>query len=238
MTVIERASRYIASMPPAISGSGGDKATFIVAEKLRHGFDLTEEEAWPIMLKYNERCEPPWSEKELRHKLADAGRLDHHHMPRGYVRSAGTRSANPAKPAKLPSLRAIPWKDRIPKGIAKQEIQAPAAPPPGTHPSGATDEQPDIIQMFLRTFNGQIVPDDDADPEVWSQIDTIETILNQRDVKGRISYTRSQVDSCFIGLRGLAGTHPAVDAMLARLEKAKKSALTWTSLAARMQANG
>ena len=32
----------------------------------------TAEEAWPLLLEWNQQCEPPWSERELAHKLSDA----------------------------------------------------------------------------------------------------------------------------------------------------------------------
>jgi hypothetical protein len=35
-------------------------------------FGLTIEQAWPLMLEFNERCQPPWSTKELVHKLESA----------------------------------------------------------------------------------------------------------------------------------------------------------------------
>lgn len=81
----ERAARYVASMPPAISGSGGHNQTFSVACVLVLGFCLTPEKAFPIMETYNERCEPPWSEKELWHKLNSANEQS---GQRGYLRDA------------------------------------------------------------------------------------------------------------------------------------------------------
>jgi hypothetical protein len=69
---IEDARRYIAKMPPAISGQGGHVATFNAARKLAD-FGLSEEDIYQVLAAdYNPRCEPPWSEKELRHKAAEA----------------------------------------------------------------------------------------------------------------------------------------------------------------------
>src|SRR5262249_50246008 len=62
---------YIAQMPAAVSGQGGHNATFAVAIALRD-FRLTLAEAWPILCEYSERCLPPWSQAELRHKHNDA----------------------------------------------------------------------------------------------------------------------------------------------------------------------
>jgi putative DNA primase/helicase len=70
--VLVRAMKYVAKMPAAISGSGGHDATWNVAQLLVRGFALTEVEAWPILTEFSDRCQPPWSEKELRHKLEDA----------------------------------------------------------------------------------------------------------------------------------------------------------------------
>ena len=70
---VQRARNYIAAMPGAVSGSGGHDATFAVACALVK-FGLTESEAWLLMLEYNARCSPRWSESDLRHKLRDAFR--------------------------------------------------------------------------------------------------------------------------------------------------------------------
>lgn len=70
--MVERARAYIAKMPPAISGAGGHAATFAVARKLVQDYDFHEHDAWSLLLEYNQRCDPPWSEKELRHKLVSA----------------------------------------------------------------------------------------------------------------------------------------------------------------------
>lgn len=70
--MVDRARAYVAKMPSAIAGAGGHDATFNVARKLVQDFDLREAEAWALLLEYNTRCEPPWSEKELRHKIESA----------------------------------------------------------------------------------------------------------------------------------------------------------------------
>ncbi len=68
-----RASKYVATMDPSISGSGGHDAAFAVACALVKGFDLSIEQARTIFVsEYNPRCEPPWSDKEIEHKLKSA----------------------------------------------------------------------------------------------------------------------------------------------------------------------
>ena len=75
---IERARAYVAKISGAISGASGHNATFAVACKLV-GFKLSPVEAWPLLLEFNQRCQPRWNECELRHKLEDAFR---HARPR------------------------------------------------------------------------------------------------------------------------------------------------------------
>src|SRR5262249_24997473 len=85
----ERIERYIDACPEAISGQQGHKATFKVAIALIRGFDLSEVKALDFLRRYNQRCKPRWSERELKHKLADAARLRAHEgqtlKPRGYL---------------------------------------------------------------------------------------------------------------------------------------------------------
>jgi hypothetical protein len=70
---LERARKYLARMPPAISGQGGHDALWAAAQTLVRGFNLSEGEAYDLLASdYNQRCEPPWEEKDLRHKIADA----------------------------------------------------------------------------------------------------------------------------------------------------------------------
>jgi hypothetical protein len=84
--VIGRARAYISKMPPAISGQGGHNQTFSVACKLVEGFNLSPDEAFPLIQEYNGRCLPSWSDQELQHKLADADKqAGCNGKPRGYL---------------------------------------------------------------------------------------------------------------------------------------------------------
>lgn len=88
MNILERASRYVAAMPPAISGSGGHDATFAAACALVKGFGLSVAESRSILQEYNARCNPAWSERELEHKLQQAdGTQDT--QARGYLVGKG-----------------------------------------------------------------------------------------------------------------------------------------------------
>ena len=77
MDAITRAQKHIDTLEPAVSGSGGHAATFRACRILVNDYNLSLDEAWPILLSFNARCEPPWNEKELRRKLEDAARRLH-----------------------------------------------------------------------------------------------------------------------------------------------------------------
>ncbi len=80
--VVERARRYVATIPSAVSGQHGHDATFHVACALVLGFDLSVEDAFQVLGEWNTACQPPWSERELIHKLQDAAKQP---GPRGYL---------------------------------------------------------------------------------------------------------------------------------------------------------
>lgn len=71
-TILDRAAMCVATRPPAIEGQGGNATTFGVASLLVWGFGLSPDEALPIMLAYNQRCEPPWKQRDLTRMLSSA----------------------------------------------------------------------------------------------------------------------------------------------------------------------
>jgi hypothetical protein len=70
--VESRAAKYLATIPGAVSGSGGHNATYHAACVLVIGFNLSPENAFPILAEWNQKCSPPWEERELVRKLAEA----------------------------------------------------------------------------------------------------------------------------------------------------------------------
>lgn len=70
--IIAAARKYVSTMPEAVAGKRGHDHTFAVACRLIIDFDLTVEQAMPIMLEYNQRCLPPWTYNQLQHKLNSA----------------------------------------------------------------------------------------------------------------------------------------------------------------------
>lgn len=70
--VAERARRYVEAMQIAISGAGGHNALFAVACTVSVGFALPDPVAIELLRYYSAKCQPPWTERELFHKLNQA----------------------------------------------------------------------------------------------------------------------------------------------------------------------
>lgn len=68
----ERAKLYMADWDPAISGQGGDVATFANACALVRGFELSDHDAMDLLQSWNATNQPPWSEGELWAKVCGA----------------------------------------------------------------------------------------------------------------------------------------------------------------------
>jgi len=105
ITLLERARRYVAAMPAAVSGSGGHNATYAAACALVKGFGLSVAEARPILEEFNGRCAPAWSAKELEHKLEQADKT-RDTEPRGYL--VGTGPTERGTPAEAPQRPVTP----------------------------------------------------------------------------------------------------------------------------------
>ncbi len=117
--LINRARNYISKIPGAISGEGGHNRTFHVSCLLVHKFELDEQEAMELLLEFNERCEPPWSEEELDHKLNDAlNSADNpptkpeQQAPKPKLFRPSPRRERPPKPH-LPNIRPFTWDDTV-----------------------------------------------------------------------------------------------------------------------------
>jgi replicative DNA helicase len=84
--VMDRARRYIARIPGAVSGDGGHRITFRTACVLVCGFGLEPHKALRLLAEWNHTCKPMWSERELWHKVTDAEKQP---GERNYLRFAG-----------------------------------------------------------------------------------------------------------------------------------------------------
>ena len=69
------ARRALQKMLPAVQGQNGSRACYIAACTLIRRYKLDEPNALALLLSdYNPRCVPPWSERELQHKVRDAAK--------------------------------------------------------------------------------------------------------------------------------------------------------------------
>jgi len=66
-------ARYLEAVPPAVEGANGDDHTLRVA-MLAGDFGLSPDAAFSAMSIWNARCDPPWTDRELRSKLHSAAR--------------------------------------------------------------------------------------------------------------------------------------------------------------------
>lgn len=119
----ERAKRYLAKLPAAVSGQGGHDKTWQAAIHVVRGFALPQTVALELLREYNARCVPPWSERAIQHKCADAAQ--HAKMLWG-----AKLTARPAPPAEVPVPDAPPDEDNT---------TPPHDPPQGPPPGGPQD---------------------------------------------------------------------------------------------------
>jgi hypothetical protein len=104
----ERIQAYLDVIPGAISGEGGHSQTLKVTTALVIGFALPPDEVWRYLRLYNQRCEPPWTERELDHKIREAA-ANKLKLPYGWLRRGESLSPRqhadwnrqPAKPTPL-----------------------------------------------------------------------------------------------------------------------------------------
>lgn len=105
MTPLERCRAYMAKLPPAVEGQGGDKQT-LDAALVCHDFGLNETDGMTVLREYNGRCLPPWGEAQLLVKLRSAGRSARKRAGWRLEASRPTPvKAAPAEPEPWPDLR-------------------------------------------------------------------------------------------------------------------------------------
>lgn len=104
MNTFEQAKKYLMAIPPAVSGQGGHNQTMHAARALKWGFDLSHSDAMALLREWNQTCLPPWSERELEHKLKDADTKEFG-KPRGYLlkKTAPQRFIHPRGNGKVQS---------------------------------------------------------------------------------------------------------------------------------------
>ena len=123
----ERIRAYLAKCPGAISGADGHKQTFTVACALINGFALTESEALAYLHEYNRTCDPPWTDRELEHKIQSAVNVPHE-KARGHLLGSepGRIHRNGSAAPAVAPVKPAPEKPPPPK----YEVSKPAELPP------------------------------------------------------------------------------------------------------------
>lgn len=164
MTLIERARRYVAAMPPAISGSGGHNATFAAACALVKGFGLSIPEARPILQEFNARCaaDDRWSDQELEHKLQQADKTQDT-QARGYLVGTGKVDRGQAVDPEVSQAKA---KYRPPRAKARYDEARLR------EFAGTWAQEVDLVWLANRSA---------VDPALVSSSDFLETIYGSRD---------------------------------------------------------
>lgn len=128
----ERIRRYLDKCDPAINGNGGHAKTFAVACAVSNGFALDESTTLEYLRVYNQRCDPPWSDKELAHKAHEAAKVTHEKQ-RGHFLSGAepdpsvyraVKSAQKPARAKATPLTLNPAKEnRLPKALHSPTVE-------------------------------------------------------------------------------------------------------------------
>lgn len=70
--VLQAQDWLLSRCPGSVAGSGGHNAAFHAASSATHGFGLGRSDALAVMSAWNSLCSPPWSERELVHKVDQA----------------------------------------------------------------------------------------------------------------------------------------------------------------------
>lgn len=126
---MRQAKQWLDACGPAIEGKDGSGHTFGVAVGLVKGFMLRPYEALELLRGWNQRCEPPWSEYDLRRKVEEAERAPDREPPGYHLR-------------RPPTLQPPDW-----TGIEAQDEPADApeaadAAPPPPGPDGPAAPAP------------------------------------------------------------------------------------------------
>lgn len=142
--IIKRARAYLETLPPSIQGQKGSTTLYNAVAAMMFGFALDESTTRMLIAdQYNPRAQPPWSEREIEHKITSVRNTCRREI--GYLRDAPDErrrsewvpSYEPPRPGDLdeePDLDAFADRDRAPPRewdhVPDDDIPPPDAPPP------------------------------------------------------------------------------------------------------------
>lgn len=133
-SIVERAIRYVDATPGAVSGNGGHDQTFALTSTLVHGFCLDGANALSILkAHYNHKCDPPWADKALEHKVDSAIKTPPP-KPRGWMLDEKNRSRIqlvrlPSRQIQAPKVDALANVKKFLNGFRCTEAEVIAASP-------------------------------------------------------------------------------------------------------------
>jgi putative DNA primase/helicase len=143
--VLTRARAYLAAIPGAVQGQGGDTQTLTAACRVVRGFDLDDADALDLLRTWNQTCTPPWSDEDLTRKIHNARQYGTE--PIGGLRDTPRREGSPS------SRRTAAGND-----TRKARQTRRAEPVPEDHPTTggetSTDETGLDANRFHRTDAG------------------------------------------------------------------------------------
>jgi hypothetical protein len=167
---LARARMYLDRCEPAVQGEKGSWKTIKVACKVGPGFDLSPDQAFALLRDvYSPRCQPPWPDAQLRHKVDDSYKLE---SRRGFLLDA-------------PRSRV----GRTGNGRAHADDDGALGPPPdgGRRGDGPGDDLPVItITTKEHRIIDQAVEALAVDPNVYQRGNMLMTVLRDVVPKNRV----------------------------------------------------
>lgn len=115
----DRIERYLDAIPPAVQGQDGSGTLYWAVSSLMWGFLLDDATVKRLILeRYNHRCKPAWSEKEIDHKINDARKNPMNKQPGWLLEENVANGLIPLTPDLsniLAQVKAVSPPDRQPK---------------------------------------------------------------------------------------------------------------------------
>ena len=203
----ERASAYVQRAEPAVSGQAGHASTMRVTRTLVSGFCLSEDAAMRLLRDYNLRCQPPWSEAELAHKMRSALSTPSPHPPGWMLDGGAWRAMQPNGVSRVTvcsvQSKPVPWDQKAlqklagdlvitPRWLTQRSPVAPTHVTPAAYLSHVFEPGQKAICFTNQQSQGQSVWPDAAPPlsgpeGVWFMIQPVDGLFHNNPRQGKSS---------------------------------------------------
>lgn len=203
---MERARRYLARIPGAVSGDNGHTQTFNAVAHVMIGFDLDPDATRSIILgDYNPRCDPPWSERDIDHKIRSVA--EHCKRERGYLLTADRRPIHTTEQA---SDRARPEPD-APSADDEGDWTEHILPKKDGHPKRGFKNVLVFVRLFpdyrgrwsLNTMTGDVWFDGAPMPETF-----VHALRARADERLGFTPSREDVEAAILSAANERPFHP------------------------------